>query len=126
MAETAKQAGIKAIIGLDMGDVSPDFRSLNGEYKRTFDSEIAGLRLSVGPESAGDRPGPLCYRNQGLLTVTDINLLLGKLQSDFFPAIFGADQQQPLDKAAVTAVFAQLATKLHQLQPSNRYKNHPI
>lgn len=145
MVETAKQAGLEAIIGLDMGGTSTDVSLYDGEYERTFDTEVAGvriqapmmkihtvaagggsilsfdgygsgLRLSVGPESAGANPGPTGYRNGGPLTVTDINILLGKLQSDFFPSIFGQDQQQSLDKAAVTTAFKKLAEKIHTLQ----------
>jgi 5-oxoprolinase (ATP-hydrolysing) len=148
MVETAKQAGIDQIIGLDMGGTSTDVALFNGEYERTFDTEVAGvriqapmmkihtvaagggskldhdgfgsgLRLSVGPESAGANPGPTCYCNDGPLTVTDINLLLGKLQSDFFPAIFGKDHQQPLDKPSVTKAFDKLASTIHQLQDSS-------
>ncbi|MFT4925050.1 MAG: 5-oxoprolinase (ATP-hydrolyzing), partial [Phenylobacterium sp.] len=147
MAETAKQAGIHAIIGLDMGGTSTDVTLYDGEYERTFDTEVAGvriqapmmkihtvaagggsllsfdgfgsgLRLNVGPESAGANPGPTCYRNDGPLTVTDINLLLGKLQSDFFPAIFGNDQQQSLDVDAVKTAFDALAEQIGQLGPT--------
>ncbi len=147
MVETAKQADIDAIIGLDMGGTSTDVTLYDGEYERTFDTEVAGvriqapmmnihtvaagggsiltfdgygagLRLSVGPESAGANPGPTGYRNGGPLTVTDINLLLGKLQSDFFPAIFGPQQRESLDKSAVSAAFNQLARQIHQLQQS--------
>ncbi|MFT5162395.1 MAG: 5-oxoprolinase (ATP-hydrolyzing) [Alteromonadaceae bacterium] len=147
MVETAKQAGINAVIGLDMGGTSTDVTLYNGEYERTFDTEVAGvriqapmmkihtvaagggsiltfdgdgrsLRLSVGPESAGANPGPTCYHNEGPLTVTDVNVLLGKLQSDFFPAIFGPDQQQSLDQEAVTHAFDALAKQIHQRQQS--------
>lgn len=145
MVETASLAGFDKIIGLDMGGTSTDVALYDGEYERTFDTEVAGvrlrapmmkihtvaagggsklshdgfaqgLRLSVGPESAGANPGPLCYGNQGPLTVTDINLLLGKLQSDYFPPIFGEDQNQPLNTSAVKQAFNQLSDTLHQLQ----------
>ena len=148
MVETAKQAGFEKIIGLDMGGTSTDVALFNGEYERTFDTEVAGvrlqapmmkihtvaagggskldydgfdsgLRLSVGPESAGANPGPTCYRNQGPLTVTDINLLLGKLQSDFFPAIFGEAHNQTLDKSAVTDSFDVLGKTIKQKQNSD-------
>lgn len=145
MVETANQAGFNRIIGLDMGGTSTDVALFDGEYERTFDTEVAGvrlrapmmkihtvaagggsklshdgfgsgLRLSVGPESAGAHPGPVCYGNQGPLTVTDINLLLGKLQADYFPAIFGPNQDQPLNSEAVADTFSRLTEKIHQLQ----------
>ncbi|MCP3670111.1 MAG: 5-oxoprolinase [Gammaproteobacteria bacterium] len=148
MVETARQDGIEQIIGFDMGGTSTDVALFNGEYERTFDTEVAGvrlqapmmkihtvaagggsklshdgfdsgLRLSVGPGSAGANPGPSCYRNQGPLTVTDINLLLGKLQTDFFPPIFGPNQDQTLDKTAVDNNFDELAATIHNLRKSD-------
>ncbi len=145
MVETAAQAGFARIIGLDMGGTSTDVALYDGEYERTLDNEVAGvrirapmmkihtvaagggsildydgqgkgLRLSVGPGSAGAYPGPLCYGNQGPLTVTDINLLLGKLQADLFPAIFGPNQDEPLDKDAVVAAFAERQQALSSAQ----------
>ena len=147
MVETAKQAGFERIIGFDMGGTSTDVSVFSGEFERTFDSEVAGvriqapmikihtvaagggsilthhglgsgLRLAVGPESAGAYPGPACYRNNGPLTVTDLNLLLGKLQSEHFPAIFGNHQQQSLDKAVVDMAFARLTRQLNEPQPA--------
>lgn len=137
MVETAKQAGFKRIVGLDMGGTSTDVALYDGQYERTFDTEVAGirlqapmmdihtvaagggsilsydgqgmnLRLNVGPESAGANPGPTAYRNQGPLAVTDINLYLGKLQADFFPAIFGQNHDQTLDLDAVRDAFDKL------------------
>ncbi|MGO4839469.1 hydantoinase/oxoprolinase family protein, partial [Rhizobiaceae sp. 2RAB30] len=66
-------------------------------------------RFRVGPDSAGANPGPACYRRGGPLAVTDANVMLGKLQPDFFPLIFGPDQDQPLDAAVVRGKFADLA-----------------
>src|SRR3546814_5282107 len=70
----------------------------------TFD----GARLRVGPESAGAVPGPACYRRGGPLTVTDCNVLLGKLRPEFFPRLFGPDGDQAIDVDAVRARFAEL------------------
>jgi 5-oxoprolinase (ATP-hydrolysing) len=150
MVETAKQAGFEQIIGLDMGGTSTDVALFNGEYERTFDTEVAGvriqapmmnihtvaagggsilshdgsgagLRLNVGPESAGANPGPRAYRNQGPLSVTDINLLLGKLQSDFFPPLFGPNQDQSLDYPAVKQAFDNLAAEFGTHSTHTKY-----
>src|SRR5258707_9831348 len=71
-----------------------------------------GMRLRVGPQSAGALPGPACYRRGGPLTVTDCNLMLGKLQPSFFPPIFGASGDQPLDGAIVAKKFAELTAEV--------------
>ena len=122
---TAQQAGIDKIISFDMGGTSTDVAHYAGEYERAFDAEVAGVRLRapmmqihtvaagggsichfdgvrlrVGPESAGANPGPASYRRGGPLTVTDCNVLLGRIQPDFFPAVFGQAGDQPLDAAA--------------------------
>ena len=129
----AGEAGFDKIIGFDMGGTSTDVAHYAGEYERAFDTEVAGVRLRapimqihtvaagggsicrfdgvrlrVGPESAGADPGPSAYRRGGPLTVTDCNVLLGRIQPDFFPAVFGASGDQPLDAAAVKANFATL------------------
>jgi 5-oxoprolinase (ATP-hydrolysing) len=134
MAETGKLAGFDKVIGFDMGGTSTDVAHYAGEYERSFETVVAGVRLAVpmlrvhtvaagggsiitfdgtrfrvGPESAGADPGPKCYRRGGPLTVTDANVMLGKLEPAFFPAIFGPDQNQPLDADAVRSAFAQLA-----------------
>lgn len=155
MVETAGQAGFERIIGLDMGGTSTDVALFDGEYERTFDTEVAGvrirapmmkihtvaagggsklghdgfgsgLRLSVGPESAGANPGPVCYGNNGPLTVTDINLLLGKLQADYFPPIFGPNQDQTLSTDAVSTAFDHLSATLHQLQGNDNLNTHEL
>jgi len=134
MAETGKLAGFDKVIGFDMGGTSTDVAHYAGEYERSFETVVAGVRLAVpmlrvhtvaagggsiitfdgtrfrvGPESAGADPGPKCYRRGGPLTVTDANVMLGKLEPAFFPAIFGPTQDQPLDATAVRSAFAQLA-----------------
>jgi 5-oxoprolinase (ATP-hydrolysing) len=134
MAETGKLAGFDKVIGFDMGGTSTDVAHYAGEYERSFETVVAGVRLAVpmlrvhtvaagggsiitfdgtrfrvGPESAGADPGPKCYRRGGPLTVTDANVMLGKLEPAFFPRIFGPDQDQPLDAETVRSAFAQLA-----------------
>ena len=65
-----------------------------------------GMRFRVGPESAGANPGPACYRNGGPLTVTDCNLFLGRIDPEQFPAVFGPNGDQPLDRDASAARLA--------------------
>ncbi|MBF2076062.1 MAG: hydantoinase B/oxoprolinase family protein [Synechococcales cyanobacterium C42_A2020_086] len=136
--QTSLQAGFQQIIGFDMGGTSTDVSHFNGEYERTFETEVAGVRLRapmmaihtvaagggsilrfdgsryrVGPESAGAYPGPTCYRNGGPLTVTDCNVMVGKIQPDFFPAVFGPEGNLPLDRAAVEQAFTELTDTIH-------------
>jgi len=133
MVQTAEAAGFNRLIGFDMGGTSTDVSHYAGAYERAFETSVAGVRLRapmmaihtvaagggsvcrfdgarfrVGPESAGADPGPACYRRGGPLTVTDCNLMLGRIQPDFFPALFGEDGQQLLDRAIVEAKFAEL------------------
>ncbi|RLP27210.1 hydantoinase B/oxoprolinase family protein [Mesorhizobium sp. YM1C-6-2] len=137
MVETARLAGFDQVIGFDMGGTSTDVAHYDGEYERAFDTEVAGVRVRapmmrihtvaagggsilhfeagrfrVGPDSAGANPGPACYRRGGPLAVTDANVMLGKLQPDFFPEIFGAGQDQPLDTDVVRKKFAALADEI--------------
>jgi 5-oxoprolinase (ATP-hydrolysing) len=137
MAETAREAGFDRAIGFDMGGTSTDVARFDGEYERVYESQIASVRLKspmmaihtvaagggsilgfdgarfrVGPASAGARPGPKCYRNGGPLTVTDANVMVGKLRPEFFPAIFGAGGKEPLDADAVRAAFESLAGEI--------------
>ena len=137
MAETARAAGFDRAIGFDMGGTSTDVSHFAGEYERTSDAVVAGVRLRapmlsihtvaagggsicrfeggrlrVGPESAGAVPGPAAYRRGGPLMVTDCNVMLGKLSPDFFPAVFGLDADQPLDVGAVRTRFEALAAEV--------------
>ncbi|MBZ9846761.1 hydantoinase B/oxoprolinase family protein [Mesorhizobium sp. CA14] len=137
MVETAKLAGFEKVIGFDMGGTSTDVAHYDGEYERAFDTEVAGVRIRapmmrihtvaagggsilhyeagrfrVGPDSAGANPGPAAYRRGGPLAVTDANVMLGKLQPDFFPAIFGPGQDQALDIGTVGEKFAALAAEI--------------
>ena len=134
MVETARLAGFDRVIGFDMGGTSTDVAHYDGEYERAFETEVAGVRMrapmmrihtvaagggsvlhyeagrfQVGPDSAGADPGPACYRRGGPLALTDANVMLGKLQPDFFPAIFGPRQDQPLDPEDVRTRFAEMA-----------------
>ena len=135
--ETARMAGFDRIVGFDMGGTSTDVSHYEGEYERAFETEVAGVRMRapmmrihtvaagggsildfdgsrfrVGPESAGANPGPKCYRRGGPLTVTDANLMVGKLRPENFPRIFGPNQDQPLGKTEVVAAFETLAAKV--------------
>ncbi|MCL7464884.1 hydantoinase B/oxoprolinase family protein [Phaeovulum sp. NW3] len=137
MVRTAEAAGFDRVIGFDMGGTSTDVSHYAGHFERSFETEVAGVRLrapmmdihtvaagggsilsfrdgrlQVGPESAGADPGPAAYRRGGPLTVTDANVLLGRLNPDHFPAVFGAGGDQPLDLAAVRAGFADLAVQV--------------
>jgi 5-oxoprolinase (ATP-hydrolysing) len=137
MAETAHSAGFSRVIGFDMGGTSTDVSHFAGEYERAFETEVAGVRMRapmmlihtvaagggsilhydgarfrVGPDSAGANPGPKCYRRGGPLAVTDANVMVGKLISDFFPQIFGPQQNLPLDADAVRGAFSALAKEI--------------
>jgi 5-oxoprolinase (ATP-hydrolysing) len=135
MARTAETACFDRVIGFDMGGTSTDVSHYAGEFEREFETQVAGVRmrapmmrihtvaagggsilhydgarLRVGPESAGANPGPASYRRGGPLTVTDANLMLGKIQPEFFPAVFGPEANQPLNKSVVETKFTKLAT----------------
>lgn len=137
MAQTARAARFDRVIGFDMGGTSTDVSHFAGDYERTSDAVVAGVRLRapmlsihtvaagggsicrfdgsrlrVGPESAGAAPGPAAYRRGGPLTVTDCNVMLGKLRPDQFPAVFGPDGDQPLDSEAVRRKFEHLAAEV--------------
>jgi 5-oxoprolinase (ATP-hydrolysing) len=137
MAETGREAGFSHLIGFDMGGTSTDVSHFDGEYERAFETEVAGVRMRapmmlihtvaagggsvlhfdgarfrVGPDSAGANPGPKCYRRGGPLALTDANVMVGKLMADFFPKIFGPQQNLPLDADAVRVGFVQLADEV--------------
>ncbi|MDB5651386.1 MAG: 5-oxoprolinase [Hyphomicrobiales bacterium] len=134
--ETAKLAGFSRVIGFDMGGTSTDVSHYEGEFERTLETEVAGVRIRapmmlihtvaagggsilhadsgrfvVGPDSAGADPGPRSYRRGGPLTVTDANVMAGKLDPIYFPKIFGPGRDQPLDVEAVRSAFAELAAQ---------------
>ncbi|MED6310683.1 MAG: hydantoinase/oxoprolinase family protein, partial [Pseudomonadota bacterium] len=143
--ETAAQAGFERIISFDMGGTSTDVAHYDGEYERAFETLVAGVRMRapmmmihtvaagggsicffdgsryrVGPESAGANPGPACYRRGGPLTVTDCNVMLGKLQPDFFPNVFGPNQDEPLNADVVREKFEALARDIHEATGDHR------
>ncbi len=136
--KTCEMAGIKKIISFDMGGTSTDVSHYAGEYERRFETEVAGVRLRspmmsihtvaaggssilhfdgsrylVGPDSAGANPGAACYGRGGDLTITDCNVMVGKLQPEFFPKVFGKNADQPLDKQIVIEKFHQLASQIN-------------
>jgi 5-oxoprolinase (ATP-hydrolysing) len=135
--ETSKMAGFGKIIGFDMGGTSTDVCHFDGDYERAFETEVAGVRMrapmmmihtvaagggsilhykdgrfQVGPDSAGANPGPACYRRGGPLTVTDANLMTGKLAPAFFPKIFGPGRNEALDETVVREKFAALSAEI--------------
>ncbi len=137
MVKTGEAAGYQRLIGFDMGGTSTDVSHYAGQYERTFETEVAGVRMrapmmdihtvaagggsiltfsdgryQVGPESAGADPGPACYRRGGPLTVTDCNVMLGKLNADHFPQVFGPNGDMPLDADVVRHKFVALADQI--------------
>ena len=139
MARTSEHAGFSKVIGFDMGGTSTDVSHYAGEFEREFETQVAGVRmrapmmsihtvaagggsilhfdgarLRVGPDSAGAEPGPASYRHGGPLTVTDCNVMLGKIQPDFFPKVFGPQADMALDAAVVGERFAKLAEAVEQ------------
>lgn len=134
--ETSRLAGFEKMIGFDMGGTSTDVSHFDGELERAFETEVAGVRMrapmmrihtvaagggsvlefkdgrfQAGPDSAGANPGPACYRRGGPLAVTDANVMTGKLPPEFFPAIFGPNQDQTLDTDVVRKKFSELASQ---------------
>ncbi|MFD5795656.1 hydantoinase B/oxoprolinase family protein, partial [Streptomyces diastatochromogenes] len=145
MARMSQRAGFGRVIGFDMGGTSTDVSHFAGEYERVFTTQIAGVRLRapmldihtvaagggsvlhfdgsryrVGPDSAGADPGPACYRAGGPLTVTDANVMLGRIQPAHFPAVFGPDGDQPLDAAVVRERFTALAREIRERTGDDR------
>ncbi|MDY0960156.1 hydantoinase B/oxoprolinase family protein [Sphingomonas sp. CFBP8993] len=135
-ARTAEATGIDRVIGFDMGGTSTDVTLYAGRFERVLDAEVAGVemrvpmmaidtiaagggsilhydgaRFRVGPDSAGANPGPACYRRGGPLTVTDANVLVGKIQPTHFPAVFGPNGDEPLDAEATARGFAALVAQ---------------
>jgi 5-oxoprolinase (ATP-hydrolysing) len=136
MARTAQLAGHDTVIGVDMGGTSTDVSHFAGQFEREFETQVAGVRMRapmmsihtvaagggsllaydgarfrVGPQSAGANPGPASYRRGGPLAVTDANVMVGKVQPQFFPSVFGPEANQPLDAEVVRGHFAKLAAQ---------------
>ncbi|MBC7623553.1 MAG: 5-oxoprolinase, partial [Aeromicrobium sp.] len=143
MVRTAESAGFDKMIGFDMGGTSTDVSHYAGEFERSFETEVAGVRMRapmmsihtiaagggsilhfdaagktsryrVGPDSAGANPGPACYRRSGPLTVTDCNVMLGKIQPAYFPKLFGASASEALDADVVRGKFNALAVDIEK------------
>src|SRR5260370_26206748 len=139
MARTAQVAGFARVIGFDMGGTSTDVSHFAGELEGQYETLVAGVRMRapmlsihtvaagggsvlyfdgsryrVGPESAGADPGPACYRAGGPLTVTDANVMLGRIQPAYFPHVFGPDGDQPLDGGVVAARVGSLAPEIRE------------
>jgi 5-oxoprolinase (ATP-hydrolysing) len=137
MARTAAAAGFDRVIGFDMGGTSTDVSHYAGELERQYETEVAGVRMRapmlsihtvaagggsilhfgdgryrVGPDSAGADPGPACYGRGGPLTVTDANVLLGRVQPEHFPRVFGPGGDRPLDVEVTRRRFAELAAEI--------------
>lgn len=145
MVRMSALAGYDHVIGFDMGGTSTDVSHYAGEYERVFTTQVAGVRLRapmldihtvaagggsvlhfdgaryrVGPDSAGADPGPACYRGGGPLTVTDANVMLGRIQPAHFPTVFGPTGDQPLDAEAVRRRFADLADAIRAATGDDR------
>ncbi|MFD4612869.1 hydantoinase B/oxoprolinase family protein [Streptomyces sp. NPDC058451] len=145
MARMSRLAGFDRVIGFDMGGTSTDVSHYAGAYERVLTTQIAGVRLRapmldihtvaagggsvlhfdgsryrVGPDSAGADPGPACYRGGGPLTVTDANVMLGRIQPAHFPEVFGPGGDQPLDDALVRERFTALAHEIRERTGDDR------
>ncbi|WP_354644848.1 hydantoinase B/oxoprolinase family protein [Kitasatospora camelliae] len=145
MARMAELAGFRRVIGFDMGGTSTDVSHYAGAFERVQDTRVAGVRLRapmlaihtvaagggsvlrfdgsryrVGPQSAGADPGPVCYRRGGPLTVTDANVMLGRIQPSCFPAVFGPSGDLPLDPEPVRRGFAELAEEIRTATGDHR------
>ena len=149
MVRTAAVAGFEKIIGFDMGVTSTDVSHYAGELEREFETQVAGVRMRapmmsihtiaagggsilhfdgqryrVGPDSAGANPGPACYRRGGPLTVTDCNVMLGKIQPNYFPNVFGPRGDEPLDAEIVRSKFAALALEIETATGEKQSPEH--
>lgn len=127
------------VIGFDMGGTSTDVSRYDGELDHIFETTTAGISvhvpqlnintiaagggsiltwrdnlMCVGPESASSDPGPACYRKGGPLTVTDANLALGRLLPEYFPSVFGPNEDQPLDRDIVITKFREMTSTINQ------------
>src|SRR6201999_3454169 len=145
MARTAQDAGFGKVIGFDMGGTSTDVSHFAGEFEREYETQVAGVRMRApmlsihtvaagggsilhfdgsryraGPDSAGADPGPACYRRGGPLTVTDANVLLGRIPPDHFPPVFGEQGDQPLDATITRSLFEELAAEIAEATGDTR------
>ncbi len=139
MGWVGRRLGVTRLIGFDMGGTSTDVSLIDGELPRRFEHVIAGVRLqqpmldvhtiaagggsivsfsdgrfAVGPASAGSDPGPACYGRGGPLTLTDVQVLLGRLRPDTLPAVFGRDGKARIDMGVVASEFGALASRVRE------------
>lgn len=149
-AKTGRRAGFDKLIGFDMGGTSTDVSHYAGAYERVFDTVVAGVRMTVpmmdihtvaagggsicsyedgrfrvGPASAGAFPGPAAYGRGGPITVTDCNVMLGKLSPELFPSVFGENGASPLDVAATKAGFEAIREQINS-ESGTRYSLEEI
>ncbi|HUG23323.1 hydantoinase/oxoprolinase family protein, partial [Piscinibacter sp.] len=145
MVRTAELADFDRVIGFDMGGTSTDVSHFAGEFERAFETQVAGVRMRApmmsihtvaagggsilsfdgarfraGPESAGANPGPACYRRGGPLAVTDANVMVGKIQPDHFPRVFGPHANESLDRDVVVQRFSAMAEQIERATGSKR------
>jgi 5-oxoprolinase (ATP-hydrolysing) len=138
VADIANDGSLKGAIGFDMGGTSTDVSRYDGEFEKIYEKEISGVRLHtemlnintvaagggsilwfdgnkmrVGPESAGAFPGPACYGFEGPLTITDANLLTGRIVADHFPKTFGKDRKSGIDPEIVRKKFHELTGEIN-------------
>jgi 5-oxoprolinase (ATP-hydrolysing) len=150
MARTAQAAGFGRVIGFDMGGTSTDVSHFAGEFERQYETQVGGVRMRapmlsihtvaagggsvlhfdgsryrVGPDSAGADPGPAGYRRGGPLTVTDANIMLGRIQPEYFPAVFGASGSEPLDAGIVREKFAPWPPDRRRRRPGHPNRAEP-
>jgi 5-oxoprolinase (ATP-hydrolysing) len=136
---TSKMATTQPVIGFDMGGTSTDVSRFAGEFEHVFETTTAGITIQspqldintvaagggsrlfyrnglfvVGPESSGSNPGPICYRKNGYLAVTDANVLLGRIQPRLFPAIFGPKENDILDFDATYKAFEEITKEINE------------
>lgn len=132
------------LIGFDMGGTSTDVSRFDGHYDHVIESTTAGVTIQaaqldintvaagggsrlffrsgmyvVGPESMGAHPGPACYKKGGELTVTDANLVLGRLFPEYFPKIFGPNENEPLDEDAAMKKFTEITEVINNYNKQN-------
>lgn len=139
VAAVANEKGIEGAIGFDMGGTSTDVSRFDGEFQKKYEQTVAGIPLQVemmdivnvaagggsilkfdgqkmtaGPESAGSYPGPACYGFGGPLTVTDANLMSGRVMADYFPETFGVNRNSSLNLEIAKARFLFLADEINR------------
>jgi 5-oxoprolinase (ATP-hydrolysing) len=145
MVRASQLAGFDKVIGFDMGGTSTDVSHFAGQFERVFETQVAGVRMRapmmsihtvaagggsilhfdgsryrVGPDSAGANPGPASYRRGGPLTVTDCNVMLGRVQPRHFPHVFGPGGNEALDADTVRAQFTALAGAIRAATGADR------